>query len=341
MGIKKKEGNSFMKKKVLIAIFALVMAIHGNRIVFAEQSISPAIEPGEYEIYLRSSDTKVIDIQGKSTHNGANVQIYERDNVKNQKFRVVLNDDGTYTFLALHSNKALDVESGGKTPGTNVWQYEANQTDAQKWIIQSCGNGYYNIISKLNGLYLDLKNGFGVNGQSIQVYTGNGTSAQKFQFVKVIKQGSKTIEDGTYRIASKVATNRWVQVPNNSTNNSTVLTVGVSTNKASQKFRIAYQNDGSYIITNLLNGKAMDVRSAGNYNTTPVQQYDANGTDAQRWFILENEDNTYTIVSKSNGLALDIVGGNTASGAGLQTYKSNATKAQKFDYSVMNVIFNT
>ena len=177
-----------MKKQYCIIIIILLNILISN-FVFANEKINTnkkvEIEEGLYEIYTLVNDTKVIDIDSASKNNKANVQIFERDNVQQQKFNVILNQDGTYTFVSSHSNKALDVQCGGKTPGTNVWQYEKNNSNAQKWILKSCGDGYYNIISKLNGLYLDIQAGIGNNKQNIQVYTGNGTKAQKFKFLKV------------------------------------------------------------------------------------------------------------------------------------------------------------
>lgn len=57
------------------------------------ENSSQIIEPGIYEIYTKINDTKVIDIQDVSLKNGGNVQIYERTNAINQKFKLNSNDD--------------------------------------------------------------------------------------------------------------------------------------------------------------------------------------------------------------------------------------------------------
>ena len=176
-----------MKKRfciiVILAIFVCSLTILPTKSIATSDSAN--IKNGIYEIYTGVSDTKTIDIVDASLNVCANVQIYERDDVPQQKFKFVLNDDGTYTIIASHSNKVLDVQDGAKYSGANVWQYNSNNTDAQKWILKSCGDGYYNIISKLNGLYLDIASGLGNNGQNIQVYAGNGTNAQKFKLLEV------------------------------------------------------------------------------------------------------------------------------------------------------------
>ncbi len=292
---------------------------------------------GIYEIYTGVSDTKTIDIQYGSKNDMANVQIYERDDVPQQKFKFVSNNDGTYTIIATHSNKALDVKDGAKEAGTNVWQYNRNNTDAQKWILKSCGNGYYNIVSKLNGLYLDINQGLANNEQNVQVYMGNGTNAQKFKLLEVKeRKANRTLNDGIYNIYSKVTNNRILEVPNNNINSETVLEASNPNNKANQKFKFSYNSDGTYTITALHSSKVLDVKDASKRNLTKVQQYTSNGTDAQKWVIIKNNDNTYSIMSKSNGLFLDIESGSSKAGANIQTYHFNGTNAQKFTFELCN-----
>ncbi len=51
------------------------------------------ISEGTYEIYTMIEDTKVVDVSEKSIANSANIQIWDRTNVKNQKFIFEKNDD--------------------------------------------------------------------------------------------------------------------------------------------------------------------------------------------------------------------------------------------------------
>lgn len=319
-----------MTKKILIIGLTIGFGLlFKNNYVFGANEI----QSGTYEIYTCVSDTKVIDVEGASTSNAANIYIYERSNVSNQRFRFELNDDGTYTIFATHSNKVLDVQGAGMNNGTNVWQYQKNGSNAQKWYLNPCSDGSYNIVSKLNGLYLDISGGLSSNKANIQVYAGNGTNAQKFKITPLYNtNGEKSLDDGVYKIYSKVADNRVLEVPNLSLLNQTIIKTATNSNKANQKFKFKYNNDGTYTVTALHSRKVFDVRSGKGTNGTPVQQYDSNGTNAQKWILLKNNDNTYTIVSKANGLALDICAGSTAIGANIQTYKYNGTKAQKFAF---------
>lgn len=322
---------------IIVLILGFLIVLNSDSKVLANTRTTE-LKEGTYEIYTGISGTKVINVQGSSKSNGANINIYERENKNSQKFKVKLNKDGTYTFIASHSNKVLDVAGAGKKNGTNVAQYASNGTDAQKWYLESCGNGYYYIVSKCNGLYLDIAAASTRDGTNIQVYQGNKSKAQKFKFLKLQStKGEKTLENGTYHIYSQVASNRVLEVPNQATSNGTTLKTATLNQMANQKFKISYNADGTYTIKVLHTNKVMDVKAAAGTNGTPVQQYSSNHTNAQKWMIQKNADNTYSIISKCNGLALDIAGGSKSVGVALQTYCYNGSNAQKFTFKACTV----
>ena len=143
------------------------------------------IEDGTYVIHSAINSNYVLDVTGASKYNGANIQLYTKAGVKQQKFKITYLNDGYYSIIAIHSNKSIDVKDASKAKGANVQQWESNGTDAQKWIIKDVGNGYYSIISKCNGLYIDVYNAVAANGTNIQMCDGNGLNAQKFTFEEV------------------------------------------------------------------------------------------------------------------------------------------------------------
>ena len=151
-----------------------------------EQTEPLPIDDGLYEISTVLNPNMVLDVSGGYTSNGANIQLWAKDNVNQQKFRIAYVGDGYYKIIAVHSKKALDVASAGKTDGTNVWQYDYNDTDAQKWKIVDVGDGSYNFVSKCNGLYLNVSNSNVKNGININVTTQNKTKAQSF-YIKETK----------------------------------------------------------------------------------------------------------------------------------------------------------
>ena len=148
------------------------------------------INEGTYEIETKLDSDKVLDVSNASKNNYANIQIWEADNVNQQKFTLTALTNEEYKIIAKHSNKALTAQSDN-----NVEQYTYNGTDNQKWIIKEVGNGYYNLISKRYNLVLDVDNAGKSNGTNVQVHNSNGTDAQAFRFVT----GNRIyFKEGTY-----------------------------------------------------------------------------------------------------------------------------------------------
>ena len=307
-------------------------------------SYSNEITPGIYEIYSYSNDTMVVSAENYK-NNGANIFLNSRKNENSQKFELVLNEDGSYTFIAQHSKKVIDVQNAGMDFGTNVWQYDQNGSNAQRWFLQPCGDGFYNIISKLNGQYLDIKDGIVSDGQNIQIFYRNGTNAQKFRFVKVLdtSNSGQVIKNGIYKIHPKSDQNYSIEIKNHNNQSAVYTTLGVSKNNldANQKIKLIYNNDGTYNIQFLHSEKVLDVQDADTKNRTKVWQYDFNNSDAQKWIINKNSDDSYTIISKCSNLVLDIENGNISNGSGIQTYEYNGSNAQKFIFEECNEIQGT
>ncbi|MBQ4565476.1 MAG: RICIN domain-containing protein [Oscillospiraceae bacterium] len=148
---------------------------------------------GEDTYFIASSMNKnfVLDVDGISTENHANVQLYYTLGTSpNQMWKISDPDgDGYYTIIAQHSGKALDAAGGGTTDGTNVQQYDINGSDAQLWQLVDNGDGTYRILNKLSGLALDLKDAVLTLGQNIQLYTSNGTPAQSWYLIPADTEG--------------------------------------------------------------------------------------------------------------------------------------------------------
>ena len=295
--------------------------------------VKKTIEEGTYEIHSSIDDTKLLDVEGQSLDSGANIYIYQRSNVLNQKFKFIFNEeDGTYTIISVNSGKAMDVQNGGTSNGSNVWQYEQNGSDAQRWIAIKNTDGTYSFMSKLKeNLYLDISNGSSSNCTNVQIYESNGSNAQKFRLAlqyDLIKQTN--IVQATYNIVVAENQNMGIDVSNCSQESTANVQLWAIDNNPAQKFRITYNNDETYTITAVNSGKVLDVSNGGMTNHTNVCQYDANGTDAQKWYIVKNLDGTYSFISKLNGLALDVNGAIYTNGTNIQVYEYNNSNAQKF-----------
>ena len=346
------ENNIKFKYRRIVLIFGLIQICLFNTIIsFAKDEIkgTKTIEDGVYVIRSAINTRYVLDVNGASKENGANVQLYEYSADNQKRFKVTYLGDGYYTIIALHSNKSLDVKDASKQKGANVWQYEQNGTDAQKWVIKDVGNGNYSIISKCNGLYVDVTNASAKNFANIQMCDGNGLNAQKFKFEKVqttstennnsktetipTVKGTKTIEDGVYAIRSAINTRYVLDVNGASKENGANVQLYEYTIGNQKRFKVTYLGDGYYTIIAVHSNKSLDVKDASKQKGANVWQYEQNGTDAQKWVIKDVGNGNYSIISKCNGLYVDVTNASAKNFTNIQMCDGNGLNAQKFKFA--------
>lgn len=138
------------------------------------------ISNGTYELCTALDENMVLDVSEASIADGANIQIWSRANVNQQKFEITQVFGDYYKIRAVHSGKYLDVTGGSSASGTNVQQYPYNGSTAQLWRFISADSGYYYIQSKA-GTYMDVASGIAQNGTNVWMYSLNKTAAQKWK----------------------------------------------------------------------------------------------------------------------------------------------------------------
>ena len=317
------------------------------------------IDDGNYVIRSAVNNKYVLDIAKGVKVSGGNLQIYEYQNLEQQKYKVTYVDKGYYEIQALHSGMVLDVANAGKTAGTNVWQCYDNNSDAQRWTIkESETSGYYYIVSKCNGLYLDVANGIATNGNNISVCYGNNSNAQKFKFEKCEEskpevepepetkpnpepeETKKEIVDGKYIIKSRINNSYSLDICGGSETSGANLQIYQYQGLDQQIYNVKNVGNGYYEIQAVHSGMVLDVANAGKTAGTNVWQCYDNDSDAQRWTIKESEEiGYYYIVSKCNGLYLDVANGIASNGNNIAVCYGNNSKAQKFKFEKYNPNF--
>ena len=284
------------------------------------------IEDGYYTISSMLNNNKVLDISGGSFNNSANLQIWDRAYVQQQKYKVTYNNDEKYySIQSVNSGKYIDVCGNGKTDGTNVMQYEGNNTMAQRWAIQKADNGSYYIVALNSDLYLDISGGNTANGTNVQIYEGNESKAQKFKFEPAL-----VIEENYYKVSIKKDTNKYLDIDGGSNNENANLQIWNQDNVNQQVY--SFENiDGIYykIIARHSN-KVLTVLS----NNNVVQASDKN-EDNQQWSIEIAGNGYYKIKNKAIGFYLDVVGNGTTNGTNVQVYEGNDSVAQMFKFNTL------
>ena len=126
-------------KNFIVIIILILFSIFPMKVLAVTSS--QEIENGIYEIEWTVNNNKVLDISAASKDTGANVQIWDKCNGKQQRFQITYLNNGYYDIKNINSGKVLDVKGAGKSIGTNVQQWTSNSTDAQKWKLQKNADG--------------------------------------------------------------------------------------------------------------------------------------------------------------------------------------------------------
>ena len=95
---------------------------------------------GYYYLVSQVGDKSfALDVSGKKTADGTNIEIYTMKNGENQQFKLVPNADGTFKILTKISGdkSCVEVEDGSTQQGANVQQWQVNNSAQQNWIIET------------------------------------------------------------------------------------------------------------------------------------------------------------------------------------------------------------
>ena len=122
---------------------------------------------------------KALEVAGRSTSNGGNVQQWGYNGGTHQRWRIEPLTSGGYQVVAVHSGKCLDVSGGSTEEGANVQQWTCHGGLAQQWRVEPLGSGVVQIVNINSGKCLDVASISTENGANVQQYTcGRGTHQQ-------------------------------------------------------------------------------------------------------------------------------------------------------------------
>ena len=102
-----------------------------------------SIPNGKYILVSGLASNKALDINGCSTADRANVQLWTLNYSDAQILYIESVGNGYYKITNVHSGKVLDIVGASRTPGTNVFQYTYNGGANEHWRFKDAGGGYY------------------------------------------------------------------------------------------------------------------------------------------------------------------------------------------------------
>lgn len=274
---------------------------------------------------------KMIDVDKASADPDVTLQQY--DNLSNdaQKWLIMPNADGTYTFVSKCAWLNIDWENG---TGERLRTWYGNTAPAQKWVLnlQSVvDDGTYFIGSKLNPAYrLNVSGASTETSAAVVLGAADGRAHQQWKFEK---QG-----DGTYCITN-VNSGKKLDACEGGRMPGTLLSQS-NGDGTSQKFSIVPNTDGSFSIVSAHNRFYVDLANGTLENGTTISCWWVNHSSAQKWVLhkagnaLANGD--YTIAfAKNNGYMMTVSNNGKENSTPIVLWSKNSGENQKFRFTAL------
>ena len=309
-----------------------------------EQWVLKQTKDGYYNIISRCNFLN-LDISCGDSSNGANIQMYEDNGTKAQKFKFIKAEknestkieDGIYNIIAKsNENKALQIENNSISNNAKAkFENRLNVVNkTQAFEISYLNNGYYKIKQYKSQKVLEVREGKYTNGTAIvQNPQDNEATIQQW----IIKDAG----DGYFYIIAR-CNGLVIDIPGGDLSGNPTIQMYEGNKTDAQKFKLVKSEqeiegeqlieDGVYKIKSVLsNDKYIDV-SAGSYdNGANVQLWTNDNVQQQKFQLTYNKkEKYYEIMSVNSGKVLDVQSNGKDDGSNVWQYESNNTKAQKW-----------
>ena len=309
-----------------------------------EQWVLKQTKDGYYNIISRCNFLN-LDISCGDSSNGANIQMYEDNGTKAQKFKFIKAEknestkieDGIYNIIAKsNENKVLQIENNSISNNAKAkFENRLNVVNkTQAFEISYLNNGYYKIKQYKSQKVLEVREGKHTNGTAIvQNPQDNEATIQQW----IIKDAG----DGYFYIIAR-CNGLVIDIPGGDLSGNPTIQMYEGNKTDAQKFKLVKSEqeiegeqlieDGVYKIKSVLsNDKYIDV-SAGSYdNGANVQLWTNDNVQQQKFQLTYNKkENYYEIMSVNSGKVLDVQSNGKDDGSNVWQYESNNTKAQKW-----------
>ncbi|MDE6834200.1 MAG: RICIN domain-containing protein [Ruminococcus sp.] len=252
------------------------------------------IDAGDGYYYLASAvgdgGTYMLDISGKKSENGTNVDIYKFNGGDNQKFMITQNADGSYKIRTKVTNgkSAIEIANASNQSGANVQQWEINGVNCQDWIFEEVSNPgckmntdvVYEFENVNSGMVMDIESGKTESGTNIQQWSTGHFKSQQW-LLKEFTGG------GNYYYICSYSNPSYVLRADGSANGANISIAEYSTKDSAMLFKFSKNPDGTYYIMTRASKDAclVEIESASTVSGANVQQWSPTNNNCQKWSV--------------------------------------------------------
>lgn len=250
------------------------------------------IDAGDGYYYIASAvgdgGTYMLDIYGKRTADGTNVDIYQYKGEANQQFMFTKNADGSYKIRTkiTDGKSAIEIADGSTLSGANVQQWTINGASCQDWILELVSNPgcamdtsvIYEFENVNSGMVMDIAGGKMESGSNVQQWSSNGYDCQRWT-LQPFAQG------GNYYYIRSVSDPSYVLKADGSANGGNIGIEKYNSKDSSMLFKFSKNPDGTYHIMTRASKDAclVETEAASQNSGANVQQWEYTGSDCQKW----------------------------------------------------------
>jgi hypothetical protein len=127
--------------------------------------------------------TKLMDVSGASTADGAAINQWAATGGANQRWQAVDAGGGAVNLKALHSNKCVEVTGNSSAAGAFLQQATCTSGNQQKFTATPTGtSGVYTVRSVSSGLCVDVNGAANNDGARLLQWTCQGSLNQQWRF---------------------------------------------------------------------------------------------------------------------------------------------------------------
>ena len=278
---------------------------------FALDEVTEFISDGAYEI-SSATVSKVLDVAGGSTKDGASVQLYDPNDTLAQKWFVnkVVGQSNTYELECIGSAKVLTEAGDG-----SLVQQTASGASSQRWH-SGLSNGKIVLQNAATGNFLCA------SGSSAKLGTVDSSENPGVRFTF---KSTGVLSEGTYTIQLMSDKTRVLDVNGGSTAAGALVNLYGSNGTAAQIWDVRKNSDGTYEISSAKSSKPLDVINGSLAAGNRVQIWTRNEGNAQKWNLVYRKGEGYS-VQTVNGFVLG------DQGSGLALYYDNNAANSRFAF---------
>ncbi|MDE5765379.1 MAG: RICIN domain-containing protein [Ruminococcus sp.] len=252
------------------------------------------IDAGDGYYYLASAvgdgGTYMLDIAGKKSENGTNVDIYKFNGGDNQKFMITQNADGSYKIRTKVTNgkSAVEIANASNQSGANVQQWEINGVNCQDWIFEEVSNPgckmntdvVYEFENVNSGMVMDIEAGNMDDNTNVQQWSTGHFKSQQW-LLKEFTGG------GNYYYICSYSNPSYVLRADGSANGANISIAEYSTKDSAMLFKFSKNPDGTYYIMTRASKDAclVEIESASTASGANVQQWNPTNNNCQKWSV--------------------------------------------------------